>query len=118
MTRPIRSFTDLLPLLSRGRFVERLDEHLGHALATLEALPTESGRATLTVTLTIAYEAGRLDITPSVKSKLPEDKGFSGTPFWALEGALSIQHPSQIDMFSGPKPVAVAVAPAVEGGTR
>ena len=41
-----------------------------------------------------------------VKSKLPEDKAFSETPFWTLDGGLSVQHPSQTDMFAGPRDAA------------
>ena len=74
------------PILNRGRFVEKCDEHLAKAMTELEALPNEKGTATITLAVTI-------------KSKLPEEKGFNGTPFWALDGALSVQHPSQTDMF-------------------
>lgn len=97
--RPIRSFVAMLGLLNRGRFVEKCDEHLAKAMAELEALPNEKGTATITLGITINFESGRLDIKPSVKSKLPEEKGFNGTPFWAVDGALSVQHPSQTDMF-------------------
>lgn len=97
--RPIRSFVEMLGLLSRGRFVEKCDEHLAKAMEELEALPTEKGSATITLTVTINFESGRLDIKPAIKSKLPEEKGFNGTPFWAANGALSVQHPSQTDMF-------------------
>ncbi len=106
MKRTIRKFDELIGLLSRGRFAEKCDEHLTHALETLEALPGEKGVATLTVTLTFNYESGRIDIKPVVKSKLPEEKGFSGTPFWTYEGGLSVQHPSQLDIFSGPRDAA------------
>ena len=57
-TRPIRTFTDLLPVLNRGRFVEKCNEHLTHALEHLEALPDEKGVATITLTLTVAYQEG------------------------------------------------------------
>lgn len=97
--RPIRSFVEMLGLLNRGRFVEKCDEHLAKAMAELEALPNEKGTATITMAITINFESGRLDIKPSIKSKLPEEKGFNGTPFWAVDGALSVQHPSQTDMF-------------------
>ena len=97
--RPIRRFVDMLGLLNRGRFVEKLDEKLAEAMAELEALPNEKGSATITVTIAVSCENGRIDIKPSVKSKLPEEKGFNSTPFWAVDGALSVQHPSQSDMF-------------------
>lgn len=100
--RTIRRFTDMLGLLSRGRFVEKCDEHLQAAIESLENLPTEKGTATITLTVTLNFESGRMDIKPSVKSKLPEEKSFAGTPFWSHEGGLSTQHPSQADMF-GPR---------------
>ncbi|CUA90172.1 hypothetical protein Ga0061061_11196 [Chelatococcus sambhunathii] len=103
--RPIRRIEELLPLLSRGNFLDKCNEHLAKSIETLEALPQEKGTATITVTLTFTYESGRLDVKPAVKSKLPEEKAFSGTPFWTYEGALSVQHPSQIDMFAGPRDV-------------
>lgn len=100
--RPIRKFTEMLGLLSKGKFSDRLDEELSEAISTLENLPNEKGSATITVTMTLTYQSGRLDIKPTVKAKLPEEKSFSDTPFWTLDGALSVQHPSQIDMFGGP----------------
>lgn len=105
-TKPIRSFTELVGVLSRGRFSEKCNEHLTHALETLEALPNQQGKATLTVTLTIAFQEGRVEVIPSVKSKLPEEKGFAGTPFWSMDGGFSVQHPSQTDMFAGPRSAA------------
>lgn len=97
--RPIRRFVDMLGMLNRGRFVEKCDEHLAAALETLEALPSEKGAATITLTVTIGFDSGRVEIRPQVKSKLPEEKAFSGTPFWTADGGLSVQHPSQTDMF-------------------
>lgn len=101
--RPIRSFTEMLGLLSKGRFSERLDEELAEAITSLENLPNEKGSATITMTLKLSFQSGRLDIKPEVKAKLPEEKSFADTPFWTLDGALSVQHPSQIDMFAGPR---------------
>ena len=103
--RAIRKFDETLGLLSRGTFAEKCDEHLTHALETLEALPGERGTAVITVTLTLNYDSGRIDIKPGVKSKLPEEKAFTGTPFWVFEGGISTQHPSQQDMF-GPRDTA------------
>lgn len=101
--RPIRRFSEMLELLSRGKFTEKCDEHLNKAIETLEAMPDQKGVATLTLTITLNYQEGRLDAKPAVKSKLPDEKGFGGTPFWTVDGALSVQHPSQFDMFRGPQ---------------
>ncbi|MCX5513449.1 hypothetical protein C3941_23640 [Kaistia algarum] len=97
--RPIRRIADVLGLLNRGRFVEKCDEHLAKAIETLEALPDEKGTATITIEIKVAYQGGRVDIRPAVKLKLPDDKAFTETPFWTAEGGLSVQHPSQTDMF-------------------
>jgi hypothetical protein len=101
--RTIRKFDEMLGLLSRGKFAEKCDEALTHAIETLEQLPGEKGKATITLKIELAYQNGRLDINPDVKSKLPEGDKFSATPFWTYEGGLSVQHPSQIDMFAGPR---------------
>lgn len=98
----IRSFEQMLGLLSRGAFVKRCDDHLQEALSTLASLPAGKGSVTMTITLKVNYDQGRVDVQPAVKSKLPE-ASFAGTPFWEHEGSLSVQHPSQIDMFGGPR---------------
>lgn len=105
-TKTIRSLLDVFPILSRGRFVEKCNEHLAHAIETLEALPTEKGTATIDIKLAINCDSGRVDILPSIKSKLPEEKGFAPTALWIYEGGLSVQHPSQFDMFAGPRDAA------------
>lgn len=46
MSRPIRRFTEMLGLLSRGRLEEQLDEALSEAIATLEQQPNDQGSAT------------------------------------------------------------------------
>lgn len=99
--RPIRSMTEIIGLLSRGRFSERLDEELEKCISALGNLPDEKGSAEIAITLKLNFQSGRLDIRPDVKGKLPKEKAFADTPFWTLDGALSVQHPSQIDMFSG-----------------
>ncbi|RVU15208.1 hypothetical protein [Methylobacterium oryzihabitans] len=103
--KPVRSVLDLMPILSRGRFVERVDQHLTAAVEHLESLPDQKGKATVTITLTVAYQEGRTEVVPDVKSKLPPEKSFTGTPFWIVDGGFSVQHPSQDDMFAGPRAV-------------
>jgi hypothetical protein len=97
--RPIRRITELLGLLDRGTFEDACDLALSEALATLEGLPKEQGTATLTIELKIAYDKGRVDVQPVLKSKLPEGQAFGRTPMWVADGMLSTQHPSQMDIF-------------------
>ena len=108
--RPIRKFTEMLGLLERGRLSEALDEALSKTIDTLQALPGGKGKATITLSVEVACDQDRLDVLPSVKCKLPEDKAFARTPFWAFEGALSTQHPSQMDIFATPREVRPAPA--------
>ena len=99
MSRTLRSFREMLGLLSRGDLSRRLDEELTNAVEALQAMPADKGKAVITLTVTLNYELGRVDIDPAVKVKLPETARFMKTPFWTIDGALSLEHPNQIDMF-------------------
>lgn len=98
--RPIRRITELMALLDGGKFERACDEALADSLAVLEALPKEEGTAKITIELTVAYQSGRVDIQPVLKSKLPEGQAFGRTPLWVADGALSTQHPNQMDIFA------------------
>lgn len=99
MSRVLRSFREMLGLLSRGEFSRHLDEKLSDALAALEDSPADKCRAEVTVKIVFDYELGRIDIKPECKVKLPDTARFMKTPFWTIDGALSVEHPNQIDMF-------------------
>jgi len=103
MSRIIRSFTQALGILARGRVEEKCNEAMETAIRALEIHPEEKAKATITLTITLTKLADRLDIKPEVKVKLPEEKGIPSTTFWPLEGGLSVEHPSQSDMFAGPR---------------
>lgn len=104
MSRLLRSITEIIGFLNRGKFRDRLDEELAEAITTLENQKSEKGVATLSITLKLKYQNGRLDIEPAFKSKLPEDTVFGDTPFWTQDGALSAQHPQQTDLEDWGKP--------------
>jgi hypothetical protein len=108
MARNIRNFDQLIGLLNRGRFAEKCDEELERVMAALKEMPKEKGKAKITVEITVACDSGRIDVTPVVKSKLPETGTFSATPFWEADGALSVEHPNQKDMFAGPRTASTA----------
>lgn len=102
----IRRFVDLIEQAGRGRLSEHLDENLATAVEALEALPDGAGgAATITLTVTLKAQGDLVNVVPTVKTKLPEGKAIATTPFWLDDGALSVQHPNQTDMFTGPKPV-------------
>lgn len=100
MSRMIRSFAEMLGLISRGDFRNHLDQQLQEALIALEDCPADKCKAEITVKVVLEYELGRIDIKPEVKVKLPETAKFIKTPFWVIDGQLSVQHPNQIDMFA------------------
>lgn len=100
MSRVLRTFREMLGLMSRGDFSHHLDEKLTEAIAALENCPADKCKAEITVKITLDYELGRIDVKGEAKSKLPETAKFMKTPFWAVDGLLSVEHPSQIDMFA------------------
>ncbi len=103
MARTIRNLGELIGLLNRGRFVEKCNEELERVMMALEDLPEQKGKAKITLEITIARQQELVNITPVVKAKLPESGTFSATPFWESDGALSVEHPNQRDMFAGPR---------------
>ncbi|WP_435656124.1 hypothetical protein [Brucella pituitosa] len=110
MSRVMRNFREMLGLLSRGDFTRKCDEEMEKIVQALEEMPGDKGKATLTLTIDFNYELGRIDIDPKLKVKLPESAKFMKTPFWTYDGALTLEHPNQIDMFVRP-----AASEAAEG---
>ncbi|MBB3771564.1 hypothetical protein FHS55_002163 [Angulomicrobium tetraedrale] len=104
-TRIIRSAFQALGLSNRGRFEEKVNAEMQRVIEALEQHPEEKAKGTLTLTVNFTKLGDRIDMKPAVKAKLPEEKDFTSTPFWIVEGGLSVQHPSQSDMFGGPSEV-------------
>lgn len=100
MSRVLRTFREMLGLTSRGDFSRHLDAEMEKCLLALEEMPADKGKAEMTIKVAFNYELGRIDIDTSVKTKLPETAKFVKTPFWVIDGQLSVEHPSQVDMFS------------------
>src|SRR5690606_26291275 len=82
------------------------DNLLNEAIDALEASPADKCKAEITVKITLDYELGRVDIKADAKSKLPDIVKFMKTPFWTIDGQLSVEHPNQIDMFRAPRAAA------------
>lgn len=101
--RVIRRFLETLGLLGRGKLEEKLNEEQARILTVLEEHPDEKVEGELILKVKFTKLGDRIDCKPTVETKLPKDKGFQGTTFWPLESGLSVQHPSQADMFAGPR---------------
>lgn len=106
MSRIIRDYRTVLELIARGRLIERLDEKTAEVLAALEAEDDDKAKASLQVKLSFQRVGDRTDITAAVQVTLPPDKPLPTTTLFVVEGGLSLQHPSQMDMFSGPRDAA------------
>jgi len=102
-SRVIRSLFQALGLMNRTRFEEKCNSEMQRVVEALQEHPEDKAKATLTITVEFTKLGDRIDMKPAVKAKLPDEKGFASTAFWPLEGGLSVQHPSQTDMFAGPR---------------
>jgi hypothetical protein len=101
--RLVRSYTDIIGLIDRGKLLQSANEAIREALETLENQPSEKGKATITLALEFTFEKGMVQVKPKLTAKLPEGETFSPLVVWTHEGALSLEHPSQIDLFRGPR---------------
>jgi hypothetical protein len=106
MSRVLRTFREMLGLLSRGDFSRHCDKLLNEAILAVEECPADKCKAEITIKITLDYELGRIDIKADAKSKLPDTVKFMKTPFWTIDGQLSVEHPNQIDMFRAPRAAA------------
>lgn len=113
--RIIRDFRTVIELCARGRLVERLDEKLGAVLDALADSVDEKASASLSLTLDLQRVGDRIDIKPKVAFKPPPDKAVPATPLFFAEGGLSLQHPSQVDMFAGPRVASKPLSRSGEG---
>lgn len=99
MSRVLRTFREMIGLVSRGDFSRHLDAEMEKCLVALEECPADKCRAEMTVKVVFEYELGRIDTKVDAKIKLPNTAKFMKTPFWVVDGMLSLEHPNQIDMF-------------------
>jgi hypothetical protein len=97
--RLVRRFTEVLGLIARGEFVQSCDEAMRNAVEAIRAQPGEKGKAHISIDIEIAAQGEMMQVKPKLKVKLPEGDVFTPLVLWDHEGAFSLQHPSQIDMF-------------------
>ncbi|WP_454919255.1 hypothetical protein [Xanthobacter sediminis] len=96
----IRDFLKAVGLIHKGKVKAKLDAEMQKVLDAVDQHPEETAIGVVQLTVTVRKMGDRLDIVPKVESKLPKEKGFGPAAFWLVDGALSLQHPDQDDMFS------------------
>ncbi|MFG1332061.1 hypothetical protein V5F41_12515 [Xanthobacter autotrophicus] len=98
--RLIRSFLQAVGLMHRGKVEQKLDTELAKVLEAVEQHPEEKATGSVAIIVTVTKLGDRLDIKPKVETKVPKEKDFPSTTFWMIDGALSLEHPDQADMFA------------------
>lgn len=111
--RLIRRFAEIVALVENGELEQGCNEAVTKIFEALEGA-SEGAKASLTLKLDFVLKNGIVEFgseEPAVK--VPKRK-YRKAIGWIHEGALSLQHPKQIDMF-GPREVPTATAPVQAG---
>ena len=103
MTRIIRDFRTIVELNQRGRLLEKIDAKIAELIGELDVHPNEKARGKIDVSLTFQRIGEKIDVYGAVKMTPPPEKALPPTTLFLVEGGLSVQHPSQIDMFGAPR---------------
>lgn len=103
----INESTVLLGVLEQGELNTDLSAKLKEVISNLYGLSSESPKTKFKgeVTLKMKFEIHNdmVSVTNEITTKTPKVPR-RGDVFWATEeGALSTEHPSQRDMFGGPR---------------
>ncbi len=105
----IRDAGAFIGALESGEFTKDLSHQITTALKQLKEMagdrPKAKAKGKVVVTFEMEVEAGTTTITCSIDPKLPKMPRASSF-FWVLDdGTVSTEHPQQINMQLGPRPV-------------
>lgn len=105
----ISDMSQIVGLLENGEFNPALSDEVTGTLQKLADMANDSpGRTfkgTTTIKLSFEVKDGAVVIRTDFASKTPE-RPRKSSMFWVVEGgALSTEHPSQHDLFGGPREV-------------
>lgn len=105
----IRDSSTIIGTLEQGEAVQKLSREITETLMDLKEQtgdrPGVKIKGSVTLKINIEVKDGTAILSAEVSSKRP--KPVPGTTFfWVLDdGSLSMDHPSQTDMFGGPREV-------------
>lgn len=94
----LNSTDDIMAALERGELSRDFTDAVGKVCEALES--AEEGAASITIKLKFKSKNEVVSIRSSITTSLPEKKRRE-TMLFLSDGHLSLQHPDQIDIFSG-----------------
>ena len=105
----IRDAATIVGSLEGGEAAADLSKEITDTLAYLKELcggrPKVKAKGSVTFKVNFEVQDGATTVEVEITSKRPK-KPRSSSYFWVLDdGSLSTEHPSQIEMFSGPRSV-------------
>jgi hypothetical protein len=107
--KQIRDVQTIIGLLENGNLAPELSRELTKALIELRDMvasrPKSKVKGKVTLTLGLEVEASTVSITAGIESKLPKQPREANFYWITPEGALSTEHPQQMNMFGGPREI-------------
>src|ERR1700722_401167 len=106
----IRQCTEIIGVIERGDAAHDLTLEIEKVLKACQdaAGPKTKAKGEVTLKLQFEVQDRYVDIKADITSKVPKIKRGSSTYFLTVDGELTTQHPSQTDMFDGPREVRAA----------
>lgn len=105
--KTIRDATTILGMLERGDAAASLSDEISSTLIACQDAAGAKGTAKgeVVVKLKFSVQGASVEIEADISSKRPKMKRPRSFLFLTPSGELSLEHPQQISMFDGPRPV-------------
>lgn len=106
----IRQCTEIISVIERGDAAHDLTLEIEKVLKACQdaAGPKTKAKGEVTLKLSFEVEGQFVEIKADIGSKVPKIKRGSTAYFLTTDGQLTTEHPSQPDMFGGPREVRAA----------
>lgn len=101
----IRQATEILGVIERGDAAHEMTLEIERVLKALQDAsgPKQKAKGSVTLKLEFEVEGSFLQIKADIASKVPKIKRGSTAYFLTQDGQITLEHPSQTEMFSGPR---------------
>ena len=106
--KKITQATDIIALIEQGDLNADFTAEIRKVLQTLQEMAPPKGKAIkgeVSLKIKFAVEGVKVEIESEIASKVPKRPRGRDFLFITDDAALSVEHPSQHDMFGGPRAV-------------